>query len=264
LKRIIFLLCLGCGLALSGRTPVADNNPAGLEFVFITGGTFDMGDIFNRGDADSRPVHRVTVSDFYLGKTEVTVAQFRVFCKATRRRMPLAPEWGFQEDHPVVNVNWTLAQAFCDWAGGRLPTEAEWEYAARNRGDSLRFDWGNGAPFGPAGGNVADESLRVVKPRTLIFEGYTDGWRFTSPVASFDPNPLGLADMTGNVWEWCADWHGPFAPEPAVDPKGPACGTHRVLRGGSWMNDPASCGTTNRFRNRPKNFYECYGFRVAR
>jgi formylglycine-generating enzyme required for sulfatase activity len=167
-------------------------------------------------------------------------------------------------------VAWWGAYNFTRWlsakngANFRLPTEAEWEYAARNRGDSLRYSWGNGNPFDKTGGNVADESAKKKNPSTTIFNGYDDGYANTAPVASFKSNALGLYDMTGNVWEWCADWYGEYGENPQIDPKGPDSGQYRILRGGSWINDPESSRTTKRFKNRPKNWYECYGFRVAR
>jgi len=246
------------------QNPNPQSNALGIEFVFVQGGTFQMGDVFGNGDSDEKPVHTVTVSDFYLSKTEITVAQYRAFCKATRRRMPPPPEWGWQDDHPIVNVSWYDAKAFCDWAGYRLPTEAEWEFAARNRGEPIQYAWGNDFPSNQKGGNVADESLKKHNPKTTIFENYNDGYPYTSAVASFSPNPLGLYDMTGNVWEWCADWYGEYRENPQIDPKGPDAGQYKVLRGGSWINDPQSSRTTNRFKNRPKNWYNCYGFRVAK
>ena len=269
LKKILFLIVyistsFGQTQPLTPDSTRSAQNPAKIEFVLIRGGSFEMGDIIGIGEPDQKPVHTVKVSDFYLGRTEVTVAQYRTFCKATGRRMPQAPGWLLNDDHPIINVSWNDAKAFCEWAGCRLPTEAEWEYAARNRGDSLRYSWGNDSPFDKAGGNVADESAKKQNLTTTIFDGYDDGYAKTAPVASFNPNALGLYDMTGNVWEWCADWYGKYGEKSQIDPKGPDSGSFRVLRGGSWINDPESSVVTNRFKNRPNIWYDCYGFRVAR
>ncbi len=259
----VFLLLI---YTYTPSSPNAQNQTCtlGIEFVFVQAGTFQMGDVFGNGDSDEKPVHTVTVSDFYLSKTEITVAQYRAFCKATRRKMPPTPEWGWQDNHPIVNVSWYDAKAFCDWAGCRLPTEAEWEFAARNRGEPIQYAWGNHFPSNKVGGNVADESLRKYNPKTTIFENYDDGYPYTAPVATYPPNAFGLYDMTGNVWEWCEDWYGRYESTSSIDPKGPESGQYKVLRGGSWINDPQSSRTTNRFKNRPRNWYNCYGFRVAK
>lgn len=267
-KRIWYMLIVSL-LFIHARTPpsqntIQQNNTLGIEFIFVHGGTFQMGDVLGNGDRDEKQVHPVTVSDFYLSKAEITVAQYRAFCKATRRKMPPAPEWRWQDNHPIVNVSWYDAKAFCDWAGYRLPTEAEWEFAARNRGEAIQYAWGNALPLDKQAGNVADESLKKYNPKTIIFENYNDGYPYTAPVASYSPNGLGLYDMTGNVWEWCADWYGKYEENPGIDPKGPPSGRYKVLRGGSWINDPQSSRTTNRFKNLPKNWYDCYGFRVAK
>jgi sulfatase modifying factor 1 len=268
-KQTIGFLVGLVALSIHAQTPApevagAKDNSVGIEFVFIPGGTFEMGDVFGDGRPDEKPVHLVTLSDFYLGQTEVTVSQYNAFCKATRRKMPLAPDWGWQDDRPIVNVNWDDAMAFCEWAGCRLPTEAEWEYGARNRGELILYSWGNDPPDSTLGGNVADESARKGNPRMAVFAGYDDGCVQTAATASFSPNSLGLYDMTGNVWEWCADWYGDYSEAPATNPKGPESGAYRVLRGGSWINDPASSRTTTRFKNKPTIWFECYGFRVAR
>ncbi len=268
--RLFFILFLGfcsiSGLARSGieQGIAAGDNPAGIEFVFIQGGSFEMGNVSGEGRDDEKPVHTVTVSGFYLGKTEVTVAQYRIFCNATNRKIPRKPEWGWQDDHPVVHVSWDDAVAFCTWAGCRLPSEAEWEYAARNRGERIRYSWGNAFPLGKKGGNVADESVRQAHPDWILFNGYDDGYVHTAPVGSFESNALGLYDMTGNVFEWCADWYGVYGETPQTDPRGPGSGTFRVLRGFSWVNDPLFCSTSSRFKNKPKISFDCYGFRAAR
>jgi len=223
-----------------------------IEYIFIPSGSFVMGDNFGDGDEDEKPVHTVTVSGFYLSKTEVTVAQYRNFCDRNNRQMPLAPDWGWNDDHPIVNVNWSDALAFCKWAGGRLPTEAEWEYAARNRGRMIKYSCGNqltpqAANYDP--GNSAG-----------------DKYRYTAPVGSFPASELGLHDMIGNAWEWCKDWYDKnyYQNSAMTNPTGPESGKLRVLRGGSWSTDAWFSRATSRLRLDPNSRNEYSGFRVAR
>lgn len=247
-------------------------NPVRIEFVLISGGTFDMGDLFAEGNPDERPVHTVVVSDFLLGKTEVTVGQFRRFVEATGYVTDAEKEgwslvwtgeswetrsgadWknpGFAQDdtHPVVCISWSDAVAFCQWAGCRLPTEAEWEYAAREGGKKLRW----------SGTNQETDANEYA-----WHSGNSEGT--THPVATKKPNALGLYDMTGNAWEWCSDWYGEgyYAISPPHNPEGPGTGVKKVLRGGSFSNHPQYCRNTYRNCNylRARNNY--FGFRVAR
>ncbi|WP_282595164.1 formylglycine-generating enzyme family protein [Naasia sp. SYSU D00057] len=147
------------------------------------------------------------------------------------------------EDHPVVHVSWNDAVAYCAWAGRRLPTEAEWEYASRGGREGARYPWGDGLMAG-------DESWRV-----NIFQGRfpaanttEDGWPTTAPVRTFEPNGFGLWQTVGNVWEWCSDWFdaGYYDASPRVDPAGPESGQARILRGGSYLCHSSYC---NRYRN---------------
>ena len=281
----------------TGETYPAEKTVNGMTLVLIPGGTFDMGDTIGDGEPDEQPAHPVILSDFYMGKTEVTVGQFRQFVEATgfqtdAEKQGWAWAWtgskwekvegaswrnpGFAQgdDHPVVSVNWYDANEFCKWAGCRLPTEAEWEYAARNKGQAIKYSWGNAKPAGKQGGNVADESARKKNPDWKIFEGYDDGYIFTAPVASYDANVLGLVDMTGNVWEWCFDWYDPneyksgtsdvsLSDSPRLNPRGPASGTARVIRGGSWNSDERNCRLSFRGWSSPGVKQVDFGFRVA-
>ncbi|MCX6278122.1 MAG: SUMF1/EgtB/PvdO family nonheme iron enzyme [Bacteroidetes bacterium] len=265
--------------------------------VSIPGGTFLMGS--NDGEDDEKPVHRVTVSGFSMGKYEVTVSQFKKFIDETGHRtdadkdggsyMWTGSEWEKRAgvtwrcdaegnarpqneyDHPVIHVSWNDAVEYCRWLSGktgntyRLPTEAEWEYAAGNGAKHTRYSWGNGEPWGKNGGNVADEAAKRKFSGWTIFSGYDDGYVFTSPVGTYNPNEFGLYDMTGNVWEWCSDWYGAqyYQGSPASNPEGPSSGSDRVFRGGGWLIYPQYCRTSYRSDRTPgyRNYY--LGFRLV-
>jgi sulfatase modifying factor 1 len=239
-----------------------DNHNTKYEnMVYIPGGTFRMGSKFNK---DELPKHNVTIDGFYLDKFEVSVKQFREFCKATGYPMPKQPYWN-NETHPVVNVQWAGAAAYAKWKGKRLPTEAEWEYAARVGDRQLYYAWGNIKPQRRRGANIADEAILAEKRNWKIWKGYNDGFVYTAPVGSFYPNQYGLFDMTGNVCEWTADWYQAdyYAKSPKNNPKGPAQGTHKVLRSGSWNMGPRKVLTTKRFYFRPDVELNYVGFRCA-
>ncbi len=247
--------------ALTAQTPpskVKVNPKDGLEYVWIPPGKFQMGCV--PGDdgcrSDEKPRHRVEITkDFWMSRTEVTVAAYKRFVEATSHEMPpqapsFNPSWG-KEDHPIVNVSWDDADAYCKWAGGRLPTEAEWEYAARGGRGDLKYPWGNKL-------TRYDANSRGT--------GGQDAWTNTSPVESFPPNAYGLYDMAGNVWEWCADFHAKdyYSSSPAQDPQGPPSGKVRVLRGGSWNFDPEDLRTSYRVRYLPVYGSYSIGFRCTR
>ena len=200
--------------------PTKKNDRDGAEMVFVPAGQFTMGD---RDQSDNYP-HQVTLSGFYIYKDLVTVAQYGKFCSATGHKMPEAPSWGWNEDHPIVNVSWNDAQAYCQWAGVRLPTEAEWEKAARGT-DGRQYPWGD-----------AFDSSRLQCSKSA-----TGDAKSTAPVGSFPSgaSPYGALDMAGNVLEWCADWYDQDYTKKSnlTNPSGPKSGNVRVLRGGSWYND---------------------------
>ncbi|GAB6084356.1 formylglycine-generating enzyme family protein [Desulfuromonas carbonis] len=269
----------------------------GMEFVFVKGGCFQMGSPASETgrDGDEGPVHEVCVDDFYLGKTEVTVAQFRRFVEATGYRTEAesgdgsyvykGAKWEKQagvnwrrnalgdgpadDRHPVVHVSWNDAVACAKWLAGksgrslRLPTEAEWEYAARAGTRSARF-WGEDSGQACRYANVAD---RTAKRK---WSGWTvhdcdDGYETTAAVGSFLPNGLGLFDMLGNVWEWCSDWYGNdyYGSSLRNNPQGPTGGSYRVLRGGSWRFGPEYVRSAFRGGGAPDYRYVHLGFRLA-
>ena len=223
--------------------PKVSQTPAGM--VLVEGGTFQMGS--DAGSSDEKPVHLVTVNSFSMDKTEVTVAQYRRFCQQTGRSMPQEPSWGWHDDHPIVNVSWDDARAYATWAGKRLPTEAEWEFAARGGTKTQGYTY--------SGSNGVD---------AVGWDDVNSG-STTHPVAQKRPNELGLYDMTGNVWEWCSDWYDAhyYAYCPAVNPSGPVSGTYRVLRGGSWYKDTDFLRSAVRLRFYPEGGDGDYGFRCV-
>ncbi|WP_460773575.1 formylglycine-generating enzyme family protein [Nocardia tengchongensis] len=170
-------------------------------------------------------------------------------------------EIGGRSDHPVVHVSWHDAQAYCAWAGARLPSEAEWEYAARGGLERARYPWGD--ELAPGG----EHRCNIWRGRFPAHNTAEDGYRGTAPVHAFAPNGFGLHNMAGNVWEWCADrWHTQHNPNLRVDPRGPAEGAARVMRGGSYLCHDSYC---NRYRvaarthNTPESTSGNTGFRVA-
>ncbi len=220
------------------------------EMVAVPGGSFEMGS--EEGGGDEQPVHTVILSDYQIARTETTVWQFALYCRATGQDIrDFSPGWGLEGDNPIVNVNWYQATAYANWvskqfgldtayvfdtegdfqairkAAGqafRLPTEAQWEYAAR--GGTFR------SPFRYSGSDEPDEVAWYRDNSEL------NGVRRTHPVGQKKANALGLYDMSGNVWEWCQDWYGEYPDSTVTDPRGPVSGNVRVLRGGSWDDDP--------------------------
>ena len=243
-----------------------------FEMVLVRGGTFSMGDQWGDGDSDEQPEHRVTVFDYWMGAHEVTNAQFAAFLNAGGNRSvdeddifwldisdedaqieqknnQYMPKEGF-EQHPVVEVTWHGAQAFARWVGGRLPTEAEWEYAARNGGQNLKY--------------TAGDTLTTEYANLTGISG-RDEWEPSSPVGSFLPNTLGLYDMAGNVWEWCQDWYAKtyYQHSRGTNPEGPSSGQARILRGGSWYDTAKLCRVSYRNWNHPRESRVNIGFRIV-
>jgi formylglycine-generating enzyme required for sulfatase activity len=264
--------------SIPARTFVRRSDPTGKVMVQIPAGTFVMGN--NSGpEQDERGEHEVTISQpFWMDQYEVTRAEFAACVKAgvcvyprRERTRPVVPvgvtqkdNWGLKycgqempygpTEHPLTCVNYDEARFYCEvWRGGRLPTEAEWERAARGGAEQKLFPWGNDPPS-----------------KKLALFGQFYG---TKPVGSYPPNAFGLYDVVGNVWEWTSDWYDPVYPRsPQVDPIGPCPSEdarcpgypHRTMRGGSWIT--GSLGMRNTYRNHHKhwNRFSVVGVRCTR
>jgi len=243
--------------------------------VGIPAGRFIMG-TDDKDYAYQGPRHSPELSAYFIDKYEVTNRQYERFCATTGRNRP--PDPGFRglpnyfsgyPGHPVANVAWVDAQAYAVWAGKSLPTEAQWEKAARGtRGQ--HYPWGSRDPSQRLVGNLADEAFMREShgPWLDTLHGYDDGYPWTAPVGSFPDgaSPYGVLDMAGNVWEWVADWYdGEYYREsPTKDPQGPATGTRRVVRGGSWDSDARGLyAGHSRFFGWTVTEFDCRGFRCA-
>jgi len=255
-----------------------------------------MGDVFSEARSSAKPVHEVCVDDFSIARYEVMVGEFLEFVKETGYRTDAEEqdgchgwtssgqpekreEWNWRnpgfpqsEKDPVVCVSWNDTLEYIKWLnrkeGGhyRLPTEAEWEYAARSRGKGHQYSWGNEIlkDHDPSG-NIADETAKQKLPALEISDGYNDGYPYTSPAGSFRPNELGIYDMSGNAYEWIQDWQEDdyYIKGPRHNPKGPDSGKYKLLRGGGWDLLPERARTTSRYWNIPGGRAVCIGFRVA-
>jgi sulfatase modifying factor 1 len=264
------------------------------EYVLVPTGEFEMGCVAGDGECqdDEKPSRRVKLTkEFWIGRTEVTVGAFRNFVAARDYRTTAESDgwsrafdgrslekkegasWkmpGFEQGpmHPVVHVSWYDAVTYCDWAGGRLPTEAEWEYAARGGRAPAKYVWGD-APVpivdGVKQANVADESLKNRHSNLRIIPGYDDGYAYTSPVGTFQPNGFGLHDAAGNVGEWCSDSYDSKYYTLSInrDPEGPPFGLERMIRGGSFVDDASSLRASYRVRDVPAYHDSLLGFRCV-
>ena len=232
------------------------------EMVYVQGGTFEMGDTRNEGLENEKPVHTVTVSDFWMGKYEVTQAQWESIMGSNPSYFKDCPNC------PVESVSWEDVQAFLKRLNAKtgsnycLPTEAEWEYAAGGGNIGNRTRFGNGKD--------------TLYPNEANFNGEAEYKQSYSEVGVYrakmievgslqHPNSMGLYDMVGNVMEWCSDWFGSnyYERSPRMNPTGARSGTFHVLRGGSGFNPPKSCRVTNRYFNVPSNRSTLFGFRIV-
>ena len=226
------------------------------QMALIPAGSFEMGDSKNEPEdwmKRSRPVHRVQLDAFYMDVHEVTVGQFKQFVEQSgykyRVNWDSVAKYSPGDDYPMIYVNWNDAIAYAKWAGKRLPTEAEWEYAARGGLVGKRY---------PGGDEISHDDANYGDT------GGKDKWGECSPVGSFEANEYGLYDMAGNVWEWCQDRYGEnyYSSSPAKNPPGPDTGSYRVLRGGSWTFNTNVLRVAVRNRNRPA-FRNYNGFRCV-
>ena len=205
--------------------------------------------------ADEQPQHSVNLDSYWIYQNAVTVKQYRAFCKATGREMPELPKWS-KDDHPVVNVTWFDAAAYAEWAGARLPTEAEWEKAARGT-HGRRYPWGD---------EWDAEKCHNFTDTNPVGGGFQGGR--TAPVGSYPDgdSPYGIHDMAGNVWQWCQDWYAKdyYAHAPSSNPPGAEEGELRVMRGGSWGSSNISVRCAARHADSPDvTYHEAGGFRCA-
>ena len=247
--------------------------------ALIPAGSFTMGDAFSEGYSDELPVHTVYVSAFYMDRYEVTKALWDdVYNWATNNGYNFgSAAWAKASSHPVLFVTWFDAVKWCNarsekegrtpayytsaaqtavyrsgqvnvdnswvkWnAGYRLPTEAEWEKAARGGTGGHRFPWSDADTITHSRANYYSSSSYAydVSPTRGYHPTFSGVNPYTSPVGYFAPNGYGLYDMAGNVWEWCSDWYGSYSSSSQTDPRGPTSGSYRVARGGSWSNDDA-------------------------
>ena len=274
-----------------GCTPLAVPG----KMTYFPGGSYKMGDEVDKPEYGALFAHSVTIGPFYISATELTNKEYAEFLTVKGNQTQGGTPWynltgrdsGIERsgnayrakegmgDHPVVNVSWYGAIAYCNWLstsrnldpvykmsgtsvtadwtanGYRLPTEAEWEYAARSGGTMEKW----------AGTSNEEEIVDF-----LNFMGSKDGHRYLAPISTFQANKKGLADMSGNVTEWCWDWHDQeyYKSSPAKNPRGPGSGTRKVLRGGSWNHALLFCTTTQRYSERPSIGNNKIGFRLAR
>ncbi len=270
-------------------------NTLGMKLVLIPRGKFTMGSPQGEeGRFDGEDEHEVEITrPFYLGKYEVTKGEFAEFVRLKGYQTEAEkdgqggygldaagnwnqkPEytwrstgWEQTDRHPVVNVSWNDAVAFCEWLSEkegkkyRLPTEAEWEYSCR-AGTTTRFHSGDDPESLATVANVADASAKRKFPNWTWTINADDGYVFTAPVGKFTANAFGLHDMHGNAWEWCQDWYEKYDKNDSRDPKGPGAGASRVMRGGSFNFEPRYCRAAYRSGYAPSNRSGYLGFRVV-
>ncbi len=240
---LVVLLLLNVVCAAYAGTPrklgeFQDKAPMAL----IPAGDFSMGEVASAGEAaDERPLHKLYLDAFYIDKYEVTNAQYEKFDPQHKRS-----KYSVCDDCPVTNVSWTEAKAYCTRQAKRLPTEAEWEKAARGP-DGFRYAYGN---------TYDKESARSGRL-------WPDG---ALKVGSYAANGYGIYDMTGNVWEWCSDWYAAdyYSKSPAKNPQGPKTGERRILRGGGWNTKHKYSRNANRLCDEPVMRFHVFGFRCAK
>ena len=247
-QLLLFMLSFCLSLSFGQITDLRTSRSLPEEMILVEGGEFVMGNPAGLVQQSALPAHKVRVKSFALDRHEVTVAQYREFCKATARQIPAQPRFS-GEDHPVVNVTWSEAKAYAEWKGNRLPTEAEWEYAARGGNRSKGFMYSGSDSLGEVGWYLDNSGEQ------------------THPVGKKKPNELGIYDMSGNAFEWCSDWFSEdyHSQSPVNDPPGPATGEAKVLRGGCWYDGHhVATRVASRAFFDPQDTFMYIGFRCAR
>ena len=294
------------------------------NMIYISGGSYKMGNFAGTGFANERPVHDVFLDSFYMSKYQLTVGEFRDFveeskyitdCEKQKGGKVFLIENGIQkfyhdslaswkyigyvpdDSQPVTFVSWIDAVNYCNWRskkenlqccysiigdsvfwdksakGYRLLTEAEWEFVARDGGKNIKFSWGNDSiPIinGQNAANIKDETFKKANSPDIklkpVWNGYEDGYLYTSPVGSFAPNELGIYDICGNVYEWCWDWFDDnyYSVSPVHNPDGPSIGKKRVCRNIGYACPIEYIGTTRRGAGYPNSFFDNIGFRIGR
>ncbi|MEK7761082.1 MAG: SUMF1/EgtB/PvdO family nonheme iron enzyme [Nitrospirota bacterium] len=224
--------------------------------MLIPAGEFWMGSPNGVGAPDEHPRHRVYLDAYYMDRFEVTVSRYTESMQSTGRQDPRywkQVKTGKHSDLPVIGVDWHDAEAYCRWVGKRLPTEAEWEKAARGT-DGRTYPWGNNKPTTRLGNFMKKTLANAYDERLAPAESYEEG-----------QSPYGLHHMAGNVWEWTADWYDEhfYAASPQRNPTGPLTGTYKVIRGGSWDDEPVDVRSAYRGKYQPMERYDNIGFRCA-
>ena len=295
MRRVILLTCVVLLLTVSGLIVLScsKDSKAPKGMVFVEKGSFIMGDTWGEGSPAEKPIHKVTFTyDFYMGKYEVTFDEYDAFCEATSRSKPSDYGWG-RGTRPVINVSWNDAIAYCNWLsakeklpkaydsngnlldkdgrvttditkvlGYRLPTEAEWEYAARGGNKSKGYKYSGGDNVDDVAWywrNSGEKYLTGDRNKDVITKNNCRA----QEVGKKLPNELGIYDMSGNVYEWCSDWYGSYSGSAQTNPYNNS-GSYRVLRGGSWFDNAMYTRVGDRLCCFPTDAYIAFGFRICR
>jgi formylglycine-generating enzyme required for sulfatase activity len=228
-----------------------------MALSYIPAGSFQMGK--ESGSSNEKPVHTVILDAFWMDQSEVTNAMYTLCVVDGECNPPNSTGSSSRSSYygkaanahyPVIWVDWYQAAAYCAWAGRELPTEAQWEYAARGGLAQATYPWGNESPSCMPGAQNGAQYLDCSPGDTIA-------------VASFAPNGYGLHDLAGNILEWVADWYGPYSSETVDNPAGPAIGSNRVLRGGDWGNDEYFLQVPLRLSLKPHSLSAFIGFRCS-
>lgn len=253
-KKVLDSLMKLDGYFKTGKSTIVkkDGKPK-IEMVDIQGSTYLMGSQESEKGRNSDEIqHKVTLSDYRISKYEITFEMYDAYCDSLGLEKPDDNGWG-RGNRPVINVTWREANNFAQWMGGRLPTEAEWEYAAKGGGN---------LPFGKSeclSNKIANFDGNSKQLRCNDFEKVGK----TLPVGSLEPNGYGLYDILGNVYEWCSDWYGEYQAGTSVNPTGPQTGNVKVNRGGCWANSATSCKVSSRESGTTEFRGNRIGFRIV-